>query len=271
MAADEAEDKFKHFLKEAMLEPEVITYMINDAGMKAIADFAGYFGVDDYEAGVQADILQKTSFADNRIQLSRLRVACLKAREATKTAASSNIGAAAEEWEATLDPAVREAQEGEFTAAYRITFPPETSPAEHVYNRIYREFKRGNKHCEDLTRMRSAADVAAVLPQLFARIAFLVTAAAMFDAFAEDLFKGFFEVAYAGVIEVSSGESYGIVEFLSRSDALEACMQFNGVLLDEEPVRLRQDRGEFAELKSAKRRKLSEEVQPEDFSEQVDE
>ncbi|CAE8635341.1 unnamed protein product, partial [Polarella glacialis] len=165
MTADEAEDKFKNFLKEAMLEPEIITYMINDAGMKAIADFAGYFGVDDHEAGVKADILQKTSFADNRIQLSRLRVACLNAREATKTAASSKTGAAAEEWEATLDPAVREAQEAEFTAAYRIAFPPETSPAEHIYNRIYREFKRGNKHCEDLTRMRSAADVAAVLPQ----------------------------------------------------------------------------------------------------------
>jgi len=66
----------------------------------------------------------------------------------------------------------------------------------------------------------------------------------------KDLFQEYVVVAYADVVDVGDDEGYGILEFETRTDALEACMQFNGVLLDGRPVRLRQDRGEFADLKS---------------------
>lgn len=71
----------------------------------------------------------------------------------------------------------------------------------------------------------------------------------------KDFFKGYFETYFADVINFGDDESYGIVEFKSRQDALEACMQFNGVMLADRPVRLRQDRGEFDELRDNKRQR----------------
>lgn len=47
------------------------------------------------------------------------------------------------------------------------------------------------------------------------------------------------------------------MEFNSRLEALEACMQFNGVLLDGRPIRLRQDRGEFDELRAHQRQRTT--------------
>mmetsp|Transcript_49479 Transcript_49479/g.99688 ORF Transcript_49479/g.99688 Transcript_49479/m.99688 type:complete len:200 (-) Transcript_49479:6-605(-) len=79
----------------------------------------------------------------------------------------------------------------------------------------------------------------------------------------KDLFKGYFDVAYADVLDAGA-ECFGIIEFRTRTDALEACMQFNGVMLGDQPVRLRQDRGEFNELRAQKRQRTSE---PEAFRE----
>merc|ERR1712100_752102 len=49
------------------------------------------------------------------------------------------------------------------------------------------------------------------------------------------------------------GGTLGIVQFGTRQEALEACMECNGVNLEGSPLRLRQDRGEFFRLRSEKR------------------
>ncbi len=46
--------------------------------------------------------------------------------------------------------------------------------------------------------------------------------------------------------------AHGVIEFPTRGHALEANLQFNGVLLLGETVRLRADRGEFDELVASK-------------------
>ena len=66
----------------------------------------------------------------------------------------------------------------------------------------------------------------------------------------KDLFLGRFKVLHADVVHVGQPEAFGILEFQSRIHARDACILFNGVLLEEQPIRLRQDRGEFDDLKA---------------------
>jgi len=72
----------------------------------------------------------------------------------------------------------------------------------------------------------------------------------------KDMFKGYHNVLYADVVHVGA-ESFGIIEFQTRVDAMEACMEFNGVLIEDMAIRLRQDRGEFHELRASKRQRTS--------------
>jgi len=71
----------------------------------------------------------------------------------------------------------------------------------------------------------------------------------------KDLFLGRFKVLYTDVVHVTKDRVYGIIKFQSRTDALEACLQFNGVLpgkeaLGEKAIRLGQDQGDFDMLKA---------------------
>lgn len=69
------------------------------------------------------------------------------------------------------------------------------------------------------------------------------------------VFKGRFRV-HVNVLHFLEGpvpSAYGIIEFLTREDALEANLMFNGVLIGETALRLQGDRGEFDELVARKR------------------
>lgn len=71
-----------------------------------------------------------------------------------------------------------------------------------------------------------------------------------------------YDVVYAGVLHIK-GQGYGMIEFKTRADAMDACLRLNGALLDGLPIRLRQDRSEFDELRenachSAANRKRSD-------------
>jgi RNA recognition motif-containing protein len=74
----------------------------------------------------------------------------------------------------------------------------------------------------------------------------------------KDFFTGY-GVNYADVIEIEN-EAFGIVEFESRALASEACMQFNGVILEGKAARLRQDRGEFEAMRARKRPRTGHEA-----------
>jgi len=74
----------------------------------------------------------------------------------------------------------------------------------------------------------------------------------------KDFFRGY-GVVHADVIEIEN-EAFGIVEFETRADASEACMQFNGVILEGKAARLRQDRGEFEAMWARKRPRTGHEA-----------
>eukprot|EP00927_Polykrikos_kofoidii_P005171 TRINITY_DN1205_c0_g1_i1.p1 TRINITY_DN1205_c0_g1~~TRINITY_DN1205_c0_g1_i1.p1 ORF type:complete len:532 (-),score=101.51 TRINITY_DN1205_c0_g1_i1:96-1691(-) len=73
----------------------------------------------------------------------------------------------------------------------------------------------------------------------------------------KEFFQGYVNLEYANVVDTGGAHAYGVVEFASRADALEACMTFNGLLLEGRPIRLRQDRGEFENLRSQKRQAVA--------------
>ena len=62
-----------------------------------------------------------------------------------------------------------------------------------------------------------------------------------------------FEVAYVDIVRTEDA-SFGIIEFKTRLDALEACIMLSGSVIDKDdvqPIRLRQDRSEFDDMKAA--------------------
>lgn len=66
----------------------------------------------------------------------------------------------------------------------------------------------------------------------------------------KDFFRSRFRVEYADVLENDDGV-FGVVEFSTRQEAMEACMELNGADLEGKPIRLRQDRGEFKDMRSS--------------------
>lgn len=77
----------------------------------------------------------------------------------------------------------------------------------------------------------------------------------------KELFRGRFDVLYAAVLDVvRDDEAYGILLFETHQHALKACWEFNGVLLENRPVRLRRDRGEFDELRALLKKASGNEV-----------
>lgn len=67
----------------------------------------------------------------------------------------------------------------------------------------------------------------------------------------KDHFRGRYKVLYADVVDCpEDNEAYGIIVFPKRQDALEACLHINGSLIQEKPIRLRRDNGDFDDLKA---------------------
>ena len=137
-----------------------ITGKVEDGGLgcESVADFAGYFTSRDYESGCQTDILDGTKFSKDRIALSRLRIAWSKSGETVSSAASPSTGSSAD-LEAPLEEGARESQENDFKAAYGLVLEPEDTPSDALFNRSFREFRRKHKTIEDLSRVRSIAEV----------------------------------------------------------------------------------------------------------------
>lgn len=153
----------RDFLKNNNLDAEVLQ-QCEALGMESISDFAGYFTSADYEAGLQTEVLDHCpSFKSNKIALSRLRICWQRATKEVAKAACSDAGAPVADLEAPLTADDRREQERAFGQAYNIRFEPACMPAEHIYNRAFREFRSGQKGIEDLHRMRSVADVGAVI------------------------------------------------------------------------------------------------------------
>ena len=64
-----------------------------------------------------------------------------------------------------------------------------------------------------------------------------------------NVFDGYFHVRHIDVVALDAQDACGLVRFNNEQDTLEACLQFNGALIMNRPMRLRLHRGEFADLR----------------------
>ena len=149
-------------MKSMSIDPILIQATVQK-GVMSLSDYAGYFTEADYEKGIATEIMDGTALATNRVQLSRMRMTWIRAREQVRVAKASS-GQAVTDWEAPLDDDDRKQQDEAFFLLYKIKFEAYVMPADHIFNRLYREFKKRHKSCDDLTRMKSASDLSAILP-----------------------------------------------------------------------------------------------------------
>ena len=107
--------------REEKVAPEIAKYMVETLQIESVSDWGAFFKADEYEDGVQQDILDRIpEFRQDRIQRGRLRTAWTLARSAMKrheirnTAAGDDDG----EIEAPLREGVKESADKAFKAAY---------------------------------------------------------------------------------------------------------------------------------------------------------
>ena len=157
----------KLMVDEAKVAPAIAKFMAETLHMESVSDWFSFFKADEYEDGVQRDILDHIpEFKQDRIQRGRLRTAWTLARSAMKrheirdTAAGDDDG----EIEAPLKEGLKESADKSFKAAYGgIAFAPEAQPADALYNRLFREFKKKQVSVYPLDKVRSNAQQSVIL------------------------------------------------------------------------------------------------------------
>ena len=156
-----AAEKLKQMVcTDAKVKEDILKFMVETLHMESISDFAAYFTVGDYEKGVQCDILDKLpDHKDDRIQRGRLRVAWQAAHAETKKVIEAGAKQVEEEdVDAPLPSGVKERQEACFAKAYNgLKFEPEASPADNIFARFFREFRKRGLQVYPLNKMKSAA------------------------------------------------------------------------------------------------------------------
>ncbi|CAJ1344812.1 unnamed protein product, partial [Effrenium voratum] len=163
MAAAEGFEEF--LVGQHKVAPEVLQ-QLRAEGVESLSDFVGLFTEADYEQALKDEVLSKVeSHRDSKIQLARLRVAWMRARqEVQNVAPASSLPDSSADLEAPLPAEVRQRQEDAFHSRYNLRFPPELTPAPTLFARHFREFRRQKKELDDLSRVRSAAEISSVAP-----------------------------------------------------------------------------------------------------------
>ena len=163
MAAAEGFEEF--LVGQHKVAPEVLQ-QLRAEGVESLSDFVGLFTEADYEQALKDEVLSKVeSHRDSKIQLARLRVVWMRARQEVQNAApASSLPDSSADLEAPLPAEVRQRQEDAFHSRYNLRFPPELTPAPTLFARHFREFRRQKKELDDLSRVRSAAEISSVAP-----------------------------------------------------------------------------------------------------------
>ena len=74
--ADESLRRLKTLLeKEANVEPALTEHIIATHQLASVADLSSFWPGDEYQKGVESDMLANTTWQGNRLQAARLRVA----------------------------------------------------------------------------------------------------------------------------------------------------------------------------------------------------
>jgi hypothetical protein len=122
-------------------------------GCESVSDFAGFWtSVTD---SFQSDVIAHISLEDRakRIQLSRLRVAWQQANSEQQRIPGQEPA----DPEAPLSqPEADQLQKG--WGAVGIRFHPECTPAQHLLNRVFREFSKRHRTIDEIGKMRSVAN-----------------------------------------------------------------------------------------------------------------
>ena len=122
MAAAEGFEEF--LVGQHKVAPEVLQ-QLRAEGVESLSDFVGLFTEADYEQALKDEVLSKVeSHRDSKIQLARLRVAWMRARQEVQNAApASSLPDSSADLEAPLPAEVRQRQEDAFHSRYNLGCP----------------------------------------------------------------------------------------------------------------------------------------------------
>lgn len=131
--------------------------LLRAAGVESISDYIGLYAESEYEEGLKEWTERSTNFKNNKIQLSRLRIAWVTGRkELLRDTPSMNADDV--DLEAPLPADVKQKQDDLFSQKYKLKLPLELMPAAPLFNRHFREFRRRAKTVDDLAKVKSASD-----------------------------------------------------------------------------------------------------------------
>ena len=171
----ESKQRLRNLLeKEARVATELVDFMMKEPGndgkqglgLECISDFKSFFTEADYQDGVVTEILSKVSaFQSDRIQRGRLRTAWeLAAAEWKQALVKKSVGETPDhDWDAPLDPDLQKTQTTKFEDIYRFSLEPDVAPCDPMFGRDSREFGKRIRSLYPLTKVRSAAQVQAIL------------------------------------------------------------------------------------------------------------
>ena len=164
----DAQDQLQRLVQllnvECRVSSDVTKYITNSPsdggmGLSAIADFVGFFKEDEFEDGVQSEILAHLEkYKKDRLELSRLRTAYrLAAAEFQLVLKRKSDGEVGEDFDAPLDNAILTKAKSDWETAYHFRISEEFQPSDLLFARLYREFRKRCVSVYPLAKVRSAA------------------------------------------------------------------------------------------------------------------
>ena len=157
-------EQLQSFLVATHRVDEEIFDLLKASGVESISDYIGLYAESEYEDGLKEWTEKSQNFRGNKIQLSRLRIAWVTGRKEllrdTPSGSTDDV-----DFEAPLPADVRQKQDGLFYQKFNTKLPLELTPAAPLFNRHFREFRKQAKTLDDLSKVKSAVDASAPVPQ----------------------------------------------------------------------------------------------------------
>ena len=157
-------EQLQSFLVATHPVDEEIFDLLKASGVESISDYIGLYAESEYEDGLKEWTEKSQNFRGNKIQLSRLRIAWVTGRKEllrdTPLESTDDV-----DFEAPLPADVRQKQDDLFYQKFNTKLPLELTPAAPLFNRHFREFRKQAKTLDDLSKVKSAVDASAPVPQ----------------------------------------------------------------------------------------------------------
>ncbi|CAE8647621.1 unnamed protein product [Polarella glacialis] len=150
-------DELRQVLKEAMVEDDIVKYMIDTLKMACIEDYVRFVSEARYEDELLTHILGKvTAYKDDLLQLSRMKTAWRVARATlNKTEQRRIAGQGSEDMDEPLDASTQDTLLKQWSATYPRNLAAWLRPADSLLGRIYREFQRNTPAVISIKKVKS--------------------------------------------------------------------------------------------------------------------